>query len=180
MSKVKWMAVEFTPNENQVGMSHSWSAKAVVDNVITNKQLAEKVAARGISRAAEIKMVLEEVANIIFEEACENNRVQLESADGVLVTIAPKVSGSVSDATVRANPEKYGGAQTATEEMLTADMLTWGLSAQVGTKLNKQFALSKQAQKVKTSTAATEAAEEPQNGGENGQNGDNGSGDLEG
>lgn len=26
MARVKWIASEFTPNENQVGMGHSWSA----------------------------------------------------------------------------------------------------------------------------------------------------------
>ena len=31
MAKNKWTAVEFTPKPNQIGMSHSWSGKAVVD-----------------------------------------------------------------------------------------------------------------------------------------------------
>ena len=35
------------------------------------------------------------------------------------VSIYPKVSGSISDAQVQAEPEKYGGAQVATEDMLT-------------------------------------------------------------
>lgn len=32
MAKVKYCVTEFTPNENQVGMSHSWSAKCVINN----------------------------------------------------------------------------------------------------------------------------------------------------
>ena len=34
MEKVKYCVTEFTPNENQVGMSHSWSAKCVINNDI--------------------------------------------------------------------------------------------------------------------------------------------------
>ena len=65
------------------------------------------------------------------------------------VSIYPKVSGSISDAQVQADPEKYGGAQVATEDMLTPDLLSWTLGATVGIKYSKQFALNKQAQKVK-------------------------------
>lgn len=31
MAKVEYCVTEFTPNENQVGMSHSWSAKCVIN-----------------------------------------------------------------------------------------------------------------------------------------------------
>ena len=86
---------------------------------------------------------------------------------------------------------KYGGAQVATEEMLTPDLLSWTLGATVGIKYSKQFALNKQAQKVKY-VATDIVAEEPEtpsgggagNGGggdNNGGGGDNPpSGELEG
>lgn len=58
MANVKYRVKEFTPTANQSG-SHSFYAEAVVDNVIDNKALAKKIEARGISRAAEIKSILE-------------------------------------------------------------------------------------------------------------------------
>ena len=170
MANVKYRVKEFTPTANQSG-SHSFYAEAVVDNVIDNKALAKKIEARGISRAAEIKSILEEAANIIIEECGENNRVQLESGDGVLVSIYPRCKGSVSDAEVLANPEKYNGAQAAAEEHLTADKLQWTLGATIGVKFSKQFALNKTAQKVPFNESQTTAEpEENQGGGTNPQN----------
>ena len=55
------------------------------------------------------------------------------------VSIYPKVSGSISDAQVQADPEKYNNAQVATEDMLTPDQLSWTLGATVGIKYSKQF-----------------------------------------
>ena len=92
------------------------------------------------------------------------------------VSIYPKVSGSISDAQVQAEPEKYGGAQVATEDMLTPDLLSWTLGATVGIKYSKQFALNKQAQKVKY--VATDIVAEDNNtttgGDDNGGNGGGG------
>jgi hypothetical protein len=147
MAQVKYRLREYTPKAGQSG-THSIYAEAVIDNIIDNKALAKKIEARGISRAAEIKAILEEVSNIILEETAENNRVQLESGDGVLISIYPRCKGSISDAEVQAHPDIYNGAQAATEEMLTADRLTWTLGASVGIKFSKQFAMSKQAQRV--------------------------------
>ncbi|MBR1500187.1 MAG: hypothetical protein IJ615_11290 [Bacteroidaceae bacterium] len=162
MAVNKYRVNEFTPNANQTTLNHSFYAQAVIDNVITNKELAKKIEARGISRAAEIKSILEEAANVILEEVMENNRVQLESGDGVLVSIYPSVSGSISDAVVQANPEKYPGKTRAEEQMLTPDMLTWKIGATVGTKFTKQFAMNKQAQKVAYS--ATQQTADPDGG----------------
>ena len=58
MADVKYRVREFTPKAGQAG-SHSFFAEAVTDNVITNRELAKKVEARGISRAYEIKAILE-------------------------------------------------------------------------------------------------------------------------
>lgn len=184
MATNKYMIKEFTPTANQTGMGHSVFADAVVDNVITNKELAKKIANRGISRPAEIKSILEEAANIIMEEVMENNRVQLEGEDGLLVSIAPTVSGSLSDKQVREQPDKFGGAQVATPDMLTADMLTWGIKAEIGRKFSKVFAMNKQAQRVQGGTSASITTDEggEQGGGssEGGENGGNGGGENTG
>ena len=169
MANVKYRVKEYTPKPNQNG-THSWYAEAVVDNVIDNKALAKKIEARGISRAAEIKSILEEAANIILEETAENNRVQLESGEGVLISIYPRVKGSVSDADVLAHPEQYDNATVAKEEHVTADKLQWSLGASVGIKFSKQFAMNKQAQKVAYNPNQTTADPEPSNPGGGGSN----------
>lgn len=178
MANVKYRIRERIPSENQFG-GHSFYAEAVIDNVIDNRALAKKIEARGISRASEIKSILEEAANIILEECAENNRVQLESGDGVLISIYPRCKGSISDADVLANPEAYDNAQVATEEMLTAEKLNWSLGASVGIKFSKAFALNKKAQKVAynpNQQAAAPAEDEPSTpsggGDNNGVNGE--------
>ena len=169
MANVKYRVKEFTPTANQSG-THSFYAEAVVDNVIDNKALAKKIEARGISRAAEIKSILEEAANIILEECAENNRVQLESGEGVLISIYPRCKGSVSDADVLAHPEDYDNATVAKEEHVTADKLQWSLGATVGVKFSKQFALNKTAQRVPFNANQTTADPEPATPGGGGNN----------
>ena len=54
MSKVKYRVREFTPKANQGG-AHSWFAEAVIDNDITNNELAKRIAARtGFSSPAHL------------------------------------------------------------------------------------------------------------------------------
>ena len=172
MANVKYRIREYTPKTGQAG-SHSFWAEAVVDNVIDNKALAKKIEARGISRAAEIKSILEEAANIILEETAENNRVQLESGEGVLISIYPRCKGSVSDADVLAHPEQYDNATAAQEEHVTADKLQWSLGASVGIKFSKQFALNKTAQKVPFNPNQTTAEPSENQGGNGGGNPNN-------
>ena len=148
MAKVKYCVREFTPTSNQTG-GHSFYAQAQPDNVITNRELAQKIQNRTGTRFYEAMTVLAAAAEIILEETAENNRVQLETGDGVsLVSIYPRVTGSISDKDVQANPEAYDGATVATADMLTADKLQWTLGASVGIKFSKQFALNKQAERV--------------------------------
>ena len=186
MAKNKWTAVEFTPKPNQIGMSHSWSGKAVVDNTITTPELAHKVHVEGsISSDFEVEAILKVAARVIFNEVKENNRVQLDTGDGVLVTFSPKCSGSISDAYVQAHPDQFGGKQVAEEDMLTPDMLQWNIKAEVGQKFSKQFAQQKQAQKVRVTSTANvvdadeEPAAEPGNGGNGGSNPPSGGGENE-
>lgn len=184
MADVKYRVREFTPKAGQTG-SHSFFAEAVTDNVITNRELAKKVEARGISRAYEIKAILEAVSEIILEETQENNRVQLENADGTaLVSIYPKASGSVTDEQVARDTD--GQRTVATADDLTADRIQWSLGATVGIKFSKQFALQKTARRVDYNAAQTPAdpdtdTDNPGEGdGNGGSGGDNGNGDLEG
>ena len=153
-------------------------------NIITNKELGRKVEARTGLRAYEVQTALAAVAEIILEETAENNRVQIENSDGTsLVSIYPSCSGSISDKEVQANPDKFGGATVATEDMLTADRIKWALGASIGRKFSSQFALNKQAMKVDysaTQETADPEPETPSGGGDTGGGGNNGGGELEG
>ena len=174
MPKVKWCASEFTPTANQIGMSHSFSAKIVINSDIDGDTLADRVAKRSGFKDYECKAVMAAFAEIIQEETLESNRVSLCNTKGEkVVSIYPKVQGSVSDKDVVANPDKYDGATAATPDMLTADMLTWSLKATVGTKFSKEFALRKTARRVKTAAVSDTASEQEDSGSEN-ENGGNG------
>ena len=184
MSKVKYRVREFTPKANQGG-THSFFAEAVISTDIDATELAKKIAARTGIKSYEAAMAIHAIADIVAEETLEGSRISLANEDGTkLVSIYPKVSGSISDAQVQAEPEKYGGAQVATEDMLTPDLLSWTLGATVGIKYSKQFALNKQAQKVKyvATDIVAEEPETPSGGGSNGGGGgdNNPPGELEG
>lgn len=170
MSKVKYRVREYNPTALQQG-THSFYAEAVMNTDITATELAKKIAARTGIKSYEAQMAIHAIADIVAEETLEGSRVSLSNEDGTkLVTIYPKVSGSISDAQVQANPAKYGGATVATEDMLTPDLLTWTLGATIGTKYSKQFALQKQAQKVKfvASDVAADPTDETAGGSSNG------------
>ena len=159
MAHNKYRLRHFNPKANQSGV-HSVYAEAVTDNEIDNAGLAKKIADRTGFKSYECKAIISAIAEVVLEETLENNRVVLASEDGNnLVSFYPKVSGSISDTHVAENPAKYNGATVATEEMLTPDMLTWSLGAQVGTKYSKQFALQKQAEKVAYRPTDEEEAE---------------------
>ena len=154
MSKVKYRVREYTPAGQQSLGGHSWFAEVVISNDIDNAELAKKIAARTGFKSYECQAVVAAIADIVAEEVLESNRVQLADEKGnKLVSIYPKVSGSVSDKEVRENQEKYPGKTVATEDMVTPDLLTWTIGATVGVKFSKQFAIEKQAQKVKTFSA---------------------------
>lgn len=160
MSKVKYRVREYIPKTSGQG-THSWFAEVVINNDVENAELAKKIAARTGFKAYECQAVIAAIADIVAEEALESNRVSLANEQGTkLVSIYPKVSGSISDADVQKTPEKYDGKTVAEESMLTPDMLTWTLGATVGIKFSQQFALSKQAQKVKMVSTAADSGEE--------------------
>lgn len=173
MAKVKYRIREYSPTQNQGG-SHSFYAEAVINTDITAVELAKKIAARTGMKSYEAQAAIHAIADIVAEETLEGSRVSLANEDGTkLVTIYPKVSGSISDKDVQDNPDKYNGATVATEDMLTPDLLTWTLGATIGTKYSKNFALNKQAQKVKF--VASDVTADPTDGDDGEPNqGDNG------
>ena len=157
MSKVKYRVREFVPKGQQSLGNHSWFAEVVINNDVDNDELAKKIAARTGFKSYECQAIVAAIADIVAEEVLESNRVSLANEQGTkLVSFYPKVTGSISDADVQKNQAKYPGKTVAEESMLTPDMLTWTLGATVGIKFSQQFALNKQAQKVKTVSAAAD------------------------
>ena len=137
MAKVKYRVREYNPTENQNG-THSFYAEVVILNEINNNELAELISRRTGFKSYECQAIIAAIAEVTQEETLKGNRVSLSDIKGTkLVSFYPKVSGSVSDAEVRANAEKYENAQVATEDMLTPDQLNWTLGATVGVKFSK-------------------------------------------
>ena len=187
MPKVKYCVTEFTPTAKQVGMSHSFSAKVVINSDIDGDTLAERVSKRSGFKDYECKAIMAAFAEVIQEEVLESNRVSLcNTKNEKVVSIYPRVSGSISDKDVQDNPEKYPGKSVAEESMLTADMLSWSLGATIGIKFSKKFAIEKQASKVqgKNLTVIDESGEtsntDAGNTGGNGGNGGSTDGENEG
>jgi hypothetical protein len=83
MSKVKYRVREYNPTSAQQG-SHSFFAEAVINNEITNAELAEKIAARTGVKAYEVTTVIAAIADIISEEVLESNRISLADHTGKL------------------------------------------------------------------------------------------------
>ena len=156
MAKTKWRAREFKPTSNMTGRSHSFYAEAVISNEIDNRELSAKIAARTGFKSYEVQAIVAAIADIVAEEVLESNRVSLSDDQGTkMLSIYPKVSGSVSDADILRDTTAAHAADSsvqvrsvAVENDLTPDRLTWTLGATVGINFSKQFALKKQAQKV--------------------------------
>ncbi len=179
MAKTKWRCREYTPAGNMTG-SHSFYAEAVINSDLTNEDLASRIQARTGFKSYEVQAIIAAIAEVVAEEVLESNRVTLADSKGTkMVSIYPKVSGSVSDADIlrettaahEADP-KIAIRSVAEESDLTADRLVWTLGATMGVKYSKQFAHDKQAQKVKfvgTDTAIPndDEPEEPGNTGGN-------------
>ena len=175
MAKTKWRCREYTPSANQSG-SHSFYAEAVINSDLTNEDLASRIQARTGFKSYEVQAIIAAVAEVVAEEVLESNRVTLADSKGTkMVSIYPKVSGSVSDTDIlkettaaHAVDPKIPVRSVAEESDLTADRLTWTLGATMGVKYSKQFAHDKQALKVKfvgTDTAIPND-DEPGNGGD--------------
>ena len=194
MAKNKWRAREYKASGNMPG-THSFYAEAVIDNEIENKDLAAKIAARTGFKSYEVQAVVAAIADIVMEEVMESNRITLSNELGTkMVTIYPKVSGSVNDEQIleettaaHAQDASVDIRSVAVESDLTPNRLTWTLGATIGIKFSKEFALHKQAQKVDFVATDTvipnDDAETPTNNGGGGTNenqNENGGGDNNG
>ena len=155
MAKNKWRCCEYTPTGNMPGQ-HCIYAEAVISNEIDNRDLSMKIAARTGFKPYEAQAIVSAIADIVAEEVLESNRVTLCDSNGTrMVSIYPKVSGSISDEEVlekttaaHALDPKVAIRSVAEESDLTSDRLTWTLGATIGIKFSKNFAFYKQAQKV--------------------------------
>lgn len=185
MATIKYRKKEFTPSQNQQGMTHCWYAESVIVNELDTIELARLIEARTGVRRYEAQSVLASFVELINEECAQSMRIKLSDEKGQkFVSIYPKISGSISDKDVQANPDKYNGATVATEAMLTPDMLTVTLAATIGVSTSKQFAKNASIQKVAANVTGI-ADEDDENGSSqseanggssaNGSNGSNGS-----
>ena len=129
MSKVKYRVREFVPKGQQSLGNHSWFAEVVINNDVDNDELARKIAARTGFKSYECQAIVAAIADIVAEEVKESNRVFLADEKGTkMVSLYPKVQGSVSDAEVLANPEisrtvrRYDGTITEVNPTYTIVM----------------------------------------------------------
>ena len=176
MATIKYRKKEFTPTQNQPGMSHCWYAESVIVNELDTVEIARLIEARTGVRRYEAQSVLASFVELINEECAQSMRIKLSDEKGQkFVSIYPKISGSISDKDVQGNPEKYGGANAATEAMLTPDMLTITLASTVGINASKQFAESASIQKVAANVTGIVDEDEENENGSNSSNGSNGS-----
>ena len=174
MAKVKYKVKEYSPTGGQPG-NHSFFAEVVINSDIDNVELARKIAARTGFKSYECQAVIAAIADIVAEEVLESNRVSLADERGnKMLSIYPKVNGSVSDAdilketTAAHNVDPSVPVRTvATEEDLTVDRLNFVLGSTVGIKFSKQFSMNKSAQKVKSSGSETVAENSTPSGGSN-------------
>lgn len=180
MATIKYRKRELVPSQNQVGMSHCWFAESVIVNELDTVEISRLIEARTGVRRYEAQSVLASFVELINEECSQSMRIKLTDEKGQkFVSIYPKVSGSISDKEVQANPQKYEGATVATEAMLTPDMLSVTLAATVGVNASKQFAENANIQKVSASVAGVADEDEgsltpdPSPQGEGGNNGGN-------
>lgn len=158
MSTVKYRVKEYIPTVLNQG-SHSVYADVVISNEINNTELAKKIASRTGFKSYECQGIISAIAEIVFEETLESNKVTLsDEAGNRFLTIFPRVQGSVSDLDIeRETTAKHQEDPSvpirtvATEADLTPSRLSWNLAANVGVKYSKRFSMEKQAQKVKAS-----------------------------
>ena len=178
MSTVKYRVKEYTPTALNQG-SHSVYAEIVINNEINNTELAKKIAARTGFKSYECQGIISAIAEIVFEETLESNKVTLSDESGVrFLSIFPRVQGSVSDLDVErettakhAEDPSIAVRTVATESDLTPSRLSWNIAANVGVKYSKRFAMEKQAQKVKTTLVEVPDNENLGGGDDNGNDG---------
>ena len=181
MSQVKYRVREFTPTGNMSGRTHSFYAEVVINNDLSNADLAARIAARTGFKAYECQAIIAAIAEVVSEEVLESNRISLANEQGTkMLSIYPKVSGSVSDLDIQRETTAAHAADpsvevrnVATEEDLTPNRLSWNLGSTVGVKYSKQFSTNKSAKKVKY-VASDVVVPSEEGGDDNGSTGGNG------
>ena len=117
MSKCKYRVREYKPNANMPG-THAFYAESVISTDIDATELAKKIAARTGIKSYEAAMAIHAIADIVAEETLEGSRISLANEDGTkLVSIYPKVSGSISDAQVQAEPENRWSSESRAKRL---------------------------------------------------------------
>lgn len=144
---IKWRAKEYTPTADQLGQ-HGWYAEAVINDNLDTNGLARKVAAASTFKPYEVEAIIKAIADQIYEECLESNRVYLQGSNNdSIVAFYPKVDGRINDEEAT---EAAGSPTVATEQMLNSIRKTATVQTSVGTNFNKQFALEAHFEKVES------------------------------
>lgn len=169
MAEIKFNVKKFEKGENQLLGTESFYAEVVINDDVDTRELSQKIANKTGIQYYMVEAVLHAVADQIFEEASESNRVKLEGNYGTLVTIAPKVKGSIDATWLSAQiaAGKYPAGTALAASMLRADMVELGLGASIGITTNKKFKELGKAVKAGTTSESgnTVTPSEPSNPG---------------
>lgn len=165
MGKIKYRVRKYEPTANQIG-TNGFYAEAVRNDEIHTLDLAKKISSKTSFQAPMVEAVLKCVSAQIVEEVLESNRVYLEDENGnTMITIYPKVTGSISqkdvDAMIAAGTKPAG--TVVSESLLDPRTFKASAAGTIGTKFNKLIALNASLQKVNSGSAAAEDA--PEEGG---------------
>lgn len=165
MAKIKYVVKAYVPTENQKG-TNGFYAEAKINDEVTTKDLANKLAPKVAYPAPMIEGILACAADQIAQECLESNRVKLNGSAGkVMVSIYPKVVGSVNQTWV--NEQITAGNLEAgtivSASLLTRDKLSVVAGASMGTDFSKYLDQNASLEKYTAS-----AADAPSNGGSTG------------
>lgn len=173
MAKIKYVVKAYVPTNNQKG-TNGFYAEAKLNDEVTTKDLANKLAPKVAYPAPMIEGILACAADQIAQECLESNRVKLNGSNGkVMVSIYPKVTGSVNqdwvDDQIKAGNLPAGTIVNAS--LLTRDKLSVIAGASMGTDFSKYLDQKASLEKY----TASNAADAPSTGGSTGGNtgGDN-------
>lgn len=168
MAKIKYVVKAYVPTENQQG-TNGFYAEAKINDEVTTKDLANKLAPKVAYPAPMIEGILACAADQIAQECLESNRVKLNGSAGkVMVSIYPKVVGSINQTWV--NEQITAGNLEAgtivSASLLTRDKLSVVAGASMGTDFSKYLDQNASLEKY----TASAAADAPSNGGSTGGN----------
>ena len=178
MAKIKYVVKAYVPSENQQG-TNGFYAEAKINDEVTTKDLANKLAPKVAYPAPMIEGILACAADQIAQECLESNRVKLNGSTGkVMVSIYPKVNGSVSqtwvDEQITAGNLPSGTIVSAS--LLTRDKLSVIAGASMGTDFSKYLNQNASLEKYTASTAADAPSNGGSTGGGSNTGGNNGDG----